>query len=47
MSEKSKLNRKEREAKQEKQAKRVVFWIGAILILLAIAYVIVVTSTMS
>lgn len=45
MSERSKLNRKAREQKQEKQAKRVIFWIGAVLILLAIAYVIVVTVT--
>lgn len=43
MSERSKVNRKAREAKQEKQAKRVVFWIGAILILLTLAYVFVVT----
>ena len=40
MSERSKVNRKAREAKQ---AKRVVFWIGAVLILLTLAYVIVVT----
>ncbi len=43
MSERSKVNRKVREEKQEKQAKRVVFWIGAILILLTLAYVFVVT----
>lgn len=40
MSERSKVNRKVRE---EKQAKRVVFWIGAVLILLTLAYVFVVT----
>ena len=45
MSERSKLNRKAREQKQEKQEKRVIFWIGAVLILLAIAYVIVATAT--
>lgn len=43
MSERSKVNRKVREEKQEKQAKRVVFWIGTVLILLTLAYVIVVT----
>ena len=30
MSERSKVNRKVREEKQEKQAKRVVFWIGVV-----------------
>ena len=44
MSERSKLNRKVREQKHEKQAKRIIFWIGAVLILLAIAYVIVATA---
>ena len=44
MSERSKLNRKVREQKQEKQAKRIIFWIGAVLILLSIAYVIVATA---
>ena len=43
MSERSKVNRKVREEKQEQQAKRVVFWIGAVLILLTLAYVFVVT----
>ena len=43
MSERSKVNRKVREEKQEKQVKRVVFWIGAVLILLTLAYVFVVT----
>ena len=43
MSERSKVNRKVREEKKEKQAKRVVFWIGAVLILLTLAYVFVVT----
>lgn len=43
MGERSKVNRKVREEKQEKQAKRVVFWIGAVLILLTLAYVFVVT----
>ena len=43
MSERSKVNRKVREEKQEKQAKRVVLWIGAVLILLTLAYVFVVT----
>jgi hypothetical protein len=43
MSERSKVNRKVREEKQEKQAKRVVFWIGAVLILLTLVYVFVVT----
>ena len=43
MSERSKVKRKVREEKQEKQAKRVVFWIGAVLILLTLAYVFVVT----
>ena len=43
MSERSKVNRKVREEKQEKQAKRVVFGIGAVLILLTLAYVFVVT----
>ena len=43
MSERSKVNRKVRGEKQEKQAKRVVFWIGAVLILLTLAYVFVVT----
>ena len=43
MSERSKVIRKVREEKQEKQAKRVVFWIGAVLILLTLAYVFVVT----
>jgi hypothetical protein len=43
MSERSKVNRKVREEKQEKKAKRVVFWIGAVLILLTLAYVFVVT----
>ena len=43
MSERSKVNRKVREEKQEKQAKRAVFWIGAVLILLTLAYVFVVT----
>ena len=44
MSARSKLNRKVRAQKQEKQAKRIIFWIGAVLILLAIAYVIVATA---
>lgn len=44
MSERSKLNRKVRAQKQEKQGKRIIFWIGAVLILLAIAYVIVATA---
>ncbi|MCR5076437.1 MAG: hypothetical protein K6A82_00115 [Prevotella sp.] len=40
MSERSKLNRKAREERQEKQAKHVIAWIGAVLIVLALAYVV-------
>lgn len=39
MSEKSKLNRARRSAKQEEQAKSVIKWIFAVLILIAIAWV--------
>lgn len=39
MSEKSKMNRARREAKQEKQARMVVQWIFWGLIFLAVAYV--------
>lgn len=44
MSERSKQNRRKRELKQEKQAKRVIVWIAAVLILLAIATIIVSAS---
>jgi len=40
MSEKSKLNRARRSAKQEEQAKSVIKWIFALLILLAIVWVV-------
>ncbi|MBQ3625067.1 MAG: hypothetical protein IKI48_05830 [Prevotella sp.] len=40
MSERSKINRAKREAQQEKQAQNVIRWIFAILILLAIIFVI-------
>ena len=40
MSEKSKINRAARQAKQERQAKKVVYWIFGTLIAFAIAFMI-------
>lgn len=40
MSERSKLHRAQREANQEKQAKKVIKWIFGALIVLAIIFVI-------
>lgn len=37
MSEKSKLRRAKREAQQEKQAKKVITWIAAVLVVFAVA----------
>ncbi|WP_455070749.1 hypothetical protein [Prevotella histicola] len=36
MSERSKLNRKRREEKEEKQGNRVIMWIAVVLIFLAV-----------
>lgn len=44
MSEKSKMRRAQREAKQQKQAKRVINWIFGALIVLALIFVIVAMS---
>ncbi len=40
MSEKSKLNRAKKAARQEKDAKKVINWIFAVLIILAIAFLV-------
>ncbi|MCH3981890.1 MAG: hypothetical protein LKE41_08290 [Prevotella sp.] len=41
MSERSKIRRAQRDAKQEKQAKKVINWIFAALIILALIFMIV------
>jgi len=38
MSQKSKMRKAAREAKQEKQAKKVIYWIFAVLILLGVCF---------
>ena len=43
MSERSKERRKVRDAKQEKQANRVVHWIFGILVALAVIFMIAIT----
>lgn len=44
MSERSKIRRAQREAKQERQAKRVIAWICGILLLLAICFLVIIIS---
>ncbi len=44
MSERSKVNRKERELKQEKQAKRVITWLAVILIALSVLTIIIASN---
>ncbi|BBA29301.1 hypothetical protein [Prevotella melaninogenica] len=44
MSERSKVNRKERELKQEKQAKRVITWLAVILITLSVLTIIIASN---
>lgn len=47
MSERSKERRKVRDAKQEKQANRVVNWIFGVLVALAIIFMIAITISQS
>ncbi len=44
MSERSKVNRKERELKQEKQAKRVITWLAVVLIALSVLTIIIASN---
>ncbi len=44
MSERSKVNRKERELKQEKQAKRVITWLAVILIALSVLTIVIASN---
>ena len=44
MSERSKVNRKERELKQEKQAKRVITWLAVVLIALSVLTIVIASS---
>ena len=45
MSERSKVNRKERELKQEKQANRVVAWLAVILVALGVLTIIIASNS--
>ena len=45
MSERSKVNRKERELKQEKQANRVVAWLAVILVALGVLKIIIASNS--
>ena len=45
MSERSKVNRKERERKQEKQANRVVAWLAVILVALGVLTIIIASNS--
>ena len=40
MSEKSKINRAARQAKQERQAKKVIHWMFGVLVVLAVVFMI-------
>ncbi|WP_313980008.1 hypothetical protein [Prevotella sp.] len=44
MSERSKVNRKERELKQEKQAKRVITWLAVVLIALSVLTIVIASN---
>ena len=44
MSERSKINRKERELKQEKQAKRVITWLAVVLIALSVLTIVIASN---
>ena len=44
MSERSKGNRKERELKQEKQAKRVITWLAVVLIALSVLTIVIASN---
>ncbi|WP_314697581.1 hypothetical protein [uncultured Prevotella sp.] len=44
MSERSKIHRKEREIKQEKQAKRVIAWLAVILIALSVLTLVIASN---
>ena len=45
MSERSKVKRKERELKQEKQANRVVAWVAVILVALGVLTIIIASNS--
>jgi len=45
MSERSKVNRKKRKLKQEKQANRVITWIAVILVALGILTIIIASNS--
>ena len=45
MSERSKINRKERELKQEKQANRVIAWLAVILVALGVLTIIIASNS--
>ena len=45
MSERSKVNRRERELKQEKQANRVVAWLAVILVALGVLTIIIASNS--
>ena len=45
MSERSKVNRKERELKQKKQANRVVAWLAVILVALGVLTIIIASNS--
>ena len=44
MSERSKVNRKERGLKQEKQAKRVITWLAVVLIALSVLTIVIASN---
>ena len=44
MSERSKVNRKKRELKQEKQAKRVITWLAVVLIALSVLTIVIASN---
>ena len=44
MSERSKVNRKESELKQEKQAKRVITWLAVVLIALSVLTIVIASN---
>ena len=44
MSERSKVNRKERELKQEKQAQRVITWLAVVLIALSVLTIVIASN---
>ena len=45
MSERSKINRKERELKQENQANRVISWLAVILVALGVLTIIIASNS--